>query len=287
MSNNTLAVASQSQKPSALAVMANRFNVEPKKLLETLKDTVFKNASDSELLALVVVANEYGLNPLLKEIYAFPAKGGGITPIVSIDGWISMVNRQPQLDGISFDMSKDGEECTCRIFIKNRAHPVEVTEYKSECYRGTEPWKMMPKRMLRHKALIQAARVAFGFSGIYDEEEAQDIIKRANAREVMPAATSTPIDPFAEIEKPAEASAPVQVADYSEPPPFVPDTPQKALQVAISDAGVVEAKFMAAFRKQSSAVVGKAKLISELSDEAAIVGMDGINDLIALAEGEK
>jgi len=31
--------------------------------------------------------------------------------------------------------------------------------------------------MLRHKALIQAVRVAFGFSGIYDEDEAQRIAK--------------------------------------------------------------------------------------------------------------
>lgn len=261
--------------------MASRFNVEPQKLLTTLKDTVFKNATDSELLALVVVANEYGLNPLTKEIYAFPAKGGGIAPIVSIDGWISMVNRQPQLDGLSFEMSKDGEECTCKIFIKNRAHPVEVTEYKSECFRSTEPWKMMPKRMLRHKALMQAARVAFGFSGIHDEDEAQDIIKRANARVVGPVATSEPINPFAKTPDLIEA----QTADYSEPPPFVPDTPQKQLQVALSDAGIVEAKFITVFKKQASSMVGKAKLVSELSDDAANAALAEINDIIALCEG--
>lgn len=31
---------------------------------------------------------------------------------------------------------------------------------------------MMPNRMLRHKAAIQATRYAFGFAGIYDEDEA-------------------------------------------------------------------------------------------------------------------
>jgi len=29
---------------------------------------------------------------------------------------------------------------------------------------------------LRHKALIQAARLAFGFSGIYDQDEAERIV---------------------------------------------------------------------------------------------------------------
>ena len=31
-------------------------------------------------------------------------------------------------------------------------------------------------RMLRHKALIQCARLAFGFTGIYDQDEAERII---------------------------------------------------------------------------------------------------------------
>lgn len=259
--------------------MASRFNVEPEKLLTTLKDTVFKGATNSELLALVVVANEYGLNPLTKEIYAFPAKGGGIAPIVSIDGWISMVNRQPQLDGLTITVSPDGEEATCRIYVKNRTHPVEVTEYKSECFRNSEPWKQMPKRMLRHKALIQAARVAFGFSGIYDEEEAQDIIKRANAREVTRVeATATPIDPF--------ASLPEKTADPlpTEPPPFVADTVQKQLQQALSDAGVVEARFMTVYKKRVPDIVGKARVVSELSDEAATLGLKEIDDIISLCE---
>jgi hypothetical protein len=75
-------------------------------------------------------------------------------------------------------MAADGSECTCTLYIKGRSHPVRVTEYKDECFRATEPWKTMPKRMLRHKALIQSARVAFGFSGIYDEDEAERIRDR-------------------------------------------------------------------------------------------------------------
>lgn len=167
------------QKPSALVVMANRLNVEPDRMKQTLKDTVFKDArNDSELMALVVVANEYGLNPLLREIYAFPAKGGGIVPVVSVDGWIKMVNRQKSLDGLEFNMqfSDDGKPyaCTCSIYVKGRKHPIRVSEYYDECFRKTEAWEKMPRRMLRHKSLIQAGRVAFGFSGVQDEDEARD-----------------------------------------------------------------------------------------------------------------
>ena len=158
--------------------MASRFNVEPAKLLGTLKNTVFKGASDDELLALVVVANEYGLNPLTKEIYAFPAKGGGIVPVVSVDGWNNVANSHPQMDGMEFEFAHDegGKlvSCTCIIWRKDRNRPIKVTEYLSECRRNTDPWRM-EHRMLRHKALIQCARVAFGFSGVYDEDDARTI----------------------------------------------------------------------------------------------------------------
>ena len=167
-------------RQSALALMAGKLSVEPAKLLGTLKATVFKGATDEELLALVVVSNTYGLNPLLKEIYAFPAKGGGIAPIVSIDGWIRMTNDHPQFDGMELEVEFENGKpysATCKIHRKDRARPCVVTEYFSECARGTEPWKQFPARMLRHKALIQCARVAFGFSGIQDEDEAKDTIR--------------------------------------------------------------------------------------------------------------
>lgn len=217
-------LAAAPQKASALAVMAGKYNVEPNKLLDTLKNTVFKNATNDELLALVVVSNEYGLNPLTKEIYAFPAKGGGIVPVVSIDGWIRMMNDHPQFDGIDYEFEHDEQgrliSCTSIIYRKDRSHPTRVTEYLSECRRNTEPWKM-ESRMLRHKATIQGARVAFGFSGITDEDEAAATPGLANARDVTPkAARATPIDPFATIpEAPAAEEAPVVEAEAVEQPP--------------------------------------------------------------------
>jgi hypothetical protein len=177
----------KTQKTSALTIMADKYSVDPDKLLATLKNTVFKGATNEELLSLVVVANEYGLNPLLKELYAFPNKGGGIVPVVSVDGWIRMCNDHPHMDGIQFVESfNEGKlvSVTCTIHRKDRAHPTSVTEYLAECRRATDPWKM-ETRMLRHKALIQCARVAFGFSGIHDDDEARTI---SGMRDVTPSA---------------------------------------------------------------------------------------------------
>ena len=134
-------------------------------LVETLKATAFKGqVSDAQMTALMIVANQYGLNPWTKEIYAFPDKNNGIVPVVGVDGWSRIINSHPQFDGIDFE--QDADSCTCTIHRKDRGHPIRVTEYMVECKRTAGPWLSHPYRMLRHKALIQCARLAFGFVGI-------------------------------------------------------------------------------------------------------------------------
>jgi len=147
---------------------------EEANVLETLKATAFKGqVNDAQMTALLIVANQYGLNPWTKEIYAFPDKNNGIVPVVGVDGWSRIMNDHPDFDGMDFEQNEDS--CTCRIYRKGRSHPIQVTEYMSECKRNVGPWLSHPKRMLRHKAMIQCARLAFGFGGIYDEDEAARI----------------------------------------------------------------------------------------------------------------
>jgi len=145
---------------------------------ETLKATAFKGStqvSDAQMIALMIVAQQYGLNPFVRELYAFPDKGG-IVPVVSVDGWSRIMNTHPQFDGMDF--TSDVESCTCIIYRKDRTHPTSATEYMDECKRDNSPaWKSHPRRMLRHKAMIQAARLAFGFTGIYDQDEAERIVE--------------------------------------------------------------------------------------------------------------
>jgi hypothetical protein len=76
------------------------------------------------------------------------------------------------------DFEQDAESCACIIHRKDRGHPIRVTEYMSECKRpNVGPWQSHPRRMLRHKAMIQCARLAFGYSGIYDQDEAERIVE--------------------------------------------------------------------------------------------------------------
>lgn len=173
-------------------------------LVETLKATAFKGqVSDAQMTALLVVANQYQLNPWTKEIYAFPDRQNGIVPVVGVDGWARIINSHPQFDGMEFE--QDEESCTCIMYRKDRARPVKVTEWMVECKRANVgPWQSHPRRMLRHKAMIQCARLAFGFGGIFDHDEAERIIEKdMGAAEVVSS-------------RPAQAAAPAALPDYSQ-----------------------------------------------------------------------
>ncbi|MFC0305154.1 recombinase RecT [Rhizorhabdus histidinilytica] len=173
------------KRMSALDVMAARLNITSTGLKSTLMNTVFRikengkyrSPTDDEFAALVIVANEYRLNPLTKEIYAYPAKGGGIVPVVSIDGWLRIINEHPQFDGMEHkDIPDENGKLLAietTIWRKDRSRPIRIPEYLSECKQNTDPWRNMPARMLRHKSTIQCGRYAFGFAGIYAEGDAE------------------------------------------------------------------------------------------------------------------
>lgn len=180
------------QRTSLVAKFADKYGVDANKMLDTLKSTAFKQQGDREvsneqMAALLIVADRYGLNPFTKEIYAFPDKGG-IVPVVGVDGWARIVNEHPQCDGFEFiyaDKKTDfsgkqvPEWMEVRIYRKDRQRPVIVREYFEEVVRkGMQPWQSHPNRMLRHKTFVQGARLAFGFAGVFDEDEGQRIAER-------------------------------------------------------------------------------------------------------------
>lgn len=203
----------------AIATLGEKFGMgNENETIAVLKATAFKGpATDAQMTALCIVAAQYGLNPFTKEIYAFPDRNNGIVPVVGVDGWSRIINDHKEFDGMDF--VQDEESCTCVIHRKDRSHPVKVTEWLSECKRDVAPWKSHPKRMLRHKALIQCARLAFGYTGIYDQDEAERISEspvgaiEGQARRVTEAPELPELS--AELEKAAKEYAEKGTAAYA------------------------------------------------------------------------
>ena len=179
--------------------------------------------TEPEFVSCLLVAREHGLNPLTKEIYFMRDKRGAIQALVGVDGWIRKCNEHRQFDGIEFKDNLDNSgtgvisSITCTIYRKDRSRPIVITEYMAECAQERKtagPWQTHPGRMLRHRSLIQCARIAFGFAGIMEPDEFkawQDRLK-----DVTPAAVEARAAP-ATIEPPDPDAAPAAVSPSAPP----------------------------------------------------------------------
>ena len=185
---------------------AERFSVDSDKVFDILKATAFRQkansapVTDEQMMALLIVADQYSLNPFTREIYAYPDKQNGIVPVVGVDGWSRIINQHTNFDGMEFRASDklvempSAKPCPewmeCVMHRKDRKHPTAIREYLDEVYRepftGNKdgrsyttngPWQSHTKRFLRHKTMIQAARLVFGFGGIFDQDEAERILE--------------------------------------------------------------------------------------------------------------
>jgi len=217
----------QSSPKYLIDKMADIYMMPKAEFWKAVKSLLPKEASESDAYGFLITCQQYSLNPFTGQIFCISTKAG-YKPVVSVDGWSRIVNNQPAFDGFSFQDNLDDASnlisITCKINRKDRSTPTEATEYLAECKRDTDPWKKWPRRMLRHKAFIQAARYAFGLSGIYDVDEADRIRegeivadytvvdaateeKKSSLKKRLKAATKEPppveekIEPEAEITK--------------------------------------------------------------------------------------
>lgn len=188
--------AVQEEEKHLTAFFAGQYGIPQDQIVPTIMETCFpkQNATNAQLMMFMAVCKQYTLNPFIKEIYAFPSNGG-ITPIVGVDGWNTLINRHPKYKGKEFvysDKMVDGNskhkaahewiECIIRVEGDDgKIREEKYREYFDEVYTNTGPWNSHTKRMHRHKALIQAARAALGLSGIFDQDEAERIREGSEA----------------------------------------------------------------------------------------------------------
>lgn len=231
----------KTKKANVIAQMAAKYSLSEENFLTTLKGTIMrpdktgKEASNEELTAFLMVANQYELNPFTKEIYAFCDKRAGIIPIVGVDGFIRIANRDTNYDGYDLIWAEEQvtpqggkpcpEWCEIKVYRKDREHPMVVREYLDEVYQAprggfTGPWQTHTKRMLRHKTIIQGVRVAFGLSGIYDEDEAERIIE-ANTIDVDHKVESSKPVVAMPVKKEPEAQTETKQSPKAEGPAFI------------------------------------------------------------------
>ena len=155
--------------------------------------------SQHDLQRLLLAAERLGLDPLGGEIYAVPGGPDAAGPallVLGVDGWCRVLNAHPAYQGVEFREGPDRESSAhrtpgagqavaddsglpawveCTLHRRDRRVPTTVREYMAEARTDSPAWLSHPRRMLRHKALVQCARVAFGLTGLHDPDEARRV----------------------------------------------------------------------------------------------------------------
>jgi hypothetical protein len=133
-----------------------------------------------DLERLLLAAEVNGLSPTGREIFLVPS-GGVLEPatvVVGVDGWSRIINTHKQFAGMRF---KESDELVdgvpswieCTMYRWDRRVPTCVREYLLEVRGLSAGWITHPRRMLRHKSMVQCARLSFGLVGIFDADEAE------------------------------------------------------------------------------------------------------------------
>ena len=112
---------------------------------------------------------EYRLNPRADEIDLVQFEEGRWQVFITVNGWAKLINAHPAFCGIEFSEASELEEGVplwmgCAIYRTDRIKPIVVKEYFSEMKTEHPSWQQMPRRMLRHRAMQQCARLAFGIT---------------------------------------------------------------------------------------------------------------------------
>jgi hypothetical protein len=169
LKNAPLTPNSQQTLPACLlqtfSNIATLLQLEEAELALWLEDYV--HLPPRVLLHFLHQIRKYRLDPLSDEIMLFKNPEGQYQTLITIDGWMRLINQDPQFAGMTFKESSELELgiplwMECSIYRHDRILPITVKEYSAEIKTEHLLWKTMPRRMLRHRSIQQCARLAFG-----------------------------------------------------------------------------------------------------------------------------
>ena len=167
--------------------------------------TLQTGAPAKSILHALRTARQYALDPLQEEVLITKYDEGWQVSI-SVDGWMKIINGHPVFTGLTFTQSPEENEglplwMECTIHRSDRAIPTTIREYLTEVQNNSDIWQRMPRRMLRHRALQQCAKIAFGINLMEARTDSLEAIN-ASINHVQPVTLKTQNKtPISQIEK--------------------------------------------------------------------------------------
>jgi phage recombination protein Bet len=163
--------------PSGFAISKNYSKDE----MILLRNVIAKDCTEPEFKLMMYMAHEYGLDPLLKQIWAVKRQPGTDKPaiiFVGRDGMLKIAHRSGQFDGMQSGVTYEGEgkdrkpvSAWCEIWRKDMSHSFKSEVLFSEYAQKFGAWLTYPSAMIIKVAEAVGLRKAFVVSGVYDPDE--------------------------------------------------------------------------------------------------------------------
>ncbi len=217
---------------------------ENQQLLDTIKATVCKGATDAQFRMFIEVCKSTGLNPFLKEVYYVPEKG---IIMAARDGYLRVANEHPQFDGMETTVERDERnipiKAVCRVWRKDRNHPTTCEAFFNEYKKNSPVWTQYPSAMISKVAEVLALKRSFSINGVVTEEEVgnEERGSKEAQREYLASKGINPDAPKA-IEPPATSPEVIrELSDTLDQPPAIRTIEMRsAAKVAEADAVLKE-----------------------------------------------
>jgi len=159
----------------AIVPAVGKFNEK----IDLIKAKIAPDCTDTEFELLMYMANKYGLDPLVHQIWAVKYQNKPALIFAGRDGFLEIAHRSGYFDGMEAGTREEYEDIIgwCKVYRKDMSHPFYVEVYLKEYLKPLTagqrpgPWQTMPRVMIQKVAESSALRRAFSVSGLYCPEE--------------------------------------------------------------------------------------------------------------------
>ena len=145
-----------------------------------IRNMAARNCSEPEFKLLMYLSKTYGLDPLLKQIWAVKRNDNQPALIFAgRDGFLAVAHRSGHFDGmqsgVNYEVDKDGKKVIvsawCEVWRNDMSHSFKTEVPFCEYNTGFSVWKSHPSAMILKVAESVTLRKAFSIDGIYAPEE--------------------------------------------------------------------------------------------------------------------
>ncbi len=157
--------------------------------VELIRSIAAPKCTDDEFKLLLYQAKTYGLDPLVKQIWAVKYQASAPASIfVGRDGLLAIAHRSGMFDGMESGTKTVDNKLYgwAKVYRKDMRVPFSIEVSAKEYNKGQGTWSTHPETMIQKVAEAQALKRAFSISGIYTQEEMPDEMCKPQMVDITP-----------------------------------------------------------------------------------------------------